>query len=224
MSPDIQPNESSSPSRFGSGNPDEALLSLLIRRARSPEDIQEVYRLRSCGYKKYSLKEDHLRDDLDSGSGAVLLLATRSDGCPAGTLRILDRRFSQIELDSFVPVDELLPPDRQPVAEATRFCVPFASDAKWIKLALWKAFFCYCVESKIKTMLISVRSGASRDYRSLLFESLGKRGMYVHSLLGSHAHETYAFDVSNGPELYRSTQHPLHGFFVLQDHPNITFA
>lgn len=180
--------------------------------------------LRQRGYGgKYGLEAHCLTDDLDLSPGCTLLLARRACGEAVGTLRILDRRLGPVELDSFVQVDDLLSPEKHPVAEATRFCVPHCADSRWIKLALWKAFFLYCQTKDVKTMLISVRKSGARDYRHLLFDNLGQAGAYTHPLLGSQAHETYAFDVASGPARYLASRHPLYHFFVTESHPQIAF-
>lgn len=201
-----------------------SLSNLVVHPVRTKKDSEAVQALRQRGYGgKYGLDELSLTDQLDSSPGCTLLVAKRLLGEPVGTLRLLDRRLGAIELDSFLQVDDLLNPNKHPVAEATRFCVPRCADSKWVKLALWKAFFLYCQNKGVKTMIISVRKNGARDYRHLLFENLGQAGAYTHPLLGSQAHETYAFDVASGPARYLASQHPLYHFFVTESHPQIAF-
>ena len=200
------------------------LRTIQVRRAVSDEEVAQAYAVRWRGYRKYFDDPGSVRDHLDAGENAVLLLASRGDGTPVGTLRILDRRRGPIELDAFLSVDGLLPAERHPVAEATRFAVPTCPDSRWIKLALWKAYFRYCSSEGLATMLICVRRSAVRDYENLLFENLGEAGAFSHPLLAAHRHETYAFDVPSGPERYRTAGHPLYAFFVEDEHPLISFA
>ena len=195
-----------------------------VRRAVSGEDLERALEVRWRGYQKYFDRRESVRDVFDEQENATVLLASRPDGTAIGTLRILDRRKGSIELDSFLDIDRLLPRERQPVAEATRFAVPLGPDSRWIKLALWKAYYRYCWHEGLATMLIAVRNSAARDYRSLLFESLGEGGCFLHPTLGAKSHETFAFDVPGGPARYKTAQHPFYAFFVEQEHPQISFA
>lgn len=195
-----------------------------VQRAVKAEDIEKAYFLRWSGYKRYFPDPMHVTDDLDLCDHAVLLLATRSDGTPLGTLRILDGRLGPIEVDILhVDCRKLLPPKRFPVAEAGRFSVPRCHDSRWIKLALWKAYYSYCIDNDVRTMLVTVRLNAGRDYKSLLFEHLGKVGEFSHRVLSHRMHETWVFDVPSGAERYKAARHPLFTFFCLEDHPNISY-
>lgn len=201
----------------------DLLDGILVRRAKNLTDLERIYELRYRGYAKYFTDLAQVQEPLDLSPGAVLLLATDMEDKALGTIRILDRRYGLVELDSFISVDQLLPPGRHPVAEATRFSVPTCIASKWAKLALWKAYFCYCRDTSLQTMLISIRKSAERDYKRLLFEKTGSAGKFLHPKLGSLLHETWILDVQTSKSRHKECNHPLYNLFHEDEHPNIRY-
>lgn len=192
---------------------------LRIRRAKTDEDIEKVYDVRWRGYKKYFPCRSACIDERDRAPNSVLLLAeTTCCGTPVGTLRILDGASGPVELERFIHVSSVLAPDECPCAEATRFSVPFNPLAKQIKYFLWKAFFLYCGQHHIPTMLISVRPPAAKDYEFLMFQDVGSDGEYTHPELGNKPHRTYKMSVRRARELFEEHRHPLLNFMFCEHH------
>lgn len=194
---------------------------IYVRPALSDEEKEEVFNIRFEGYKKYFSNRNDVIDNFDTQKNAILLLATNSYGENLGTIRILDRRNGPIELDSFLTLGDICD-DRLACSciEATRFSVPFNKRSKDIKTALYKAYYLYCWNTKAKAGLIWAREGAAREYKWLLFESLGEKGKFKHPQLSNKLHETYILKFYH--EKSWQEKHPLYKIVCLENHPNIT--
>lgn len=194
-----------------------------VRRAVTADDLENVYAIRWHGYKKYFSEPDQVREALDTAPNARLLLATDRNGIAIGTMRILDRRLGAIELDQYLNVDSLLPVERHPAADGSRLSVPASEQSMFVKTALWKAYFHFCRDHGIRSMIASVRPAAARDYQRLMFEHLGPRGTYTYTRLGNKPHETWVLDVATAKLRYRDAGHPFYEFFHEWEHPNIRY-
>jgi hypothetical protein len=199
------------------------LTNIFTRRAKTPEDIEKVVDVRWTGYAKYFESRAAVLDRFDHDPNALLLLATDEHGRAIGTLRVLDGRRSEMEIEQFVNVREILPPHQLPCAEATRFSVPWTEKSRLVKLALWKAFYAYCTHHSINSMVIWVRPGARRDYEVLRFQPIERDGVFCHPLLGNSEHQTCVLDLTVAARLYKETNHRLYDFFCTTAHPNIRF-
>jgi len=192
-----------------------------VHVAKTNEDLNKVLNIRWEGYKKYSIKKAEIIDEYDFSPNVTLLLAEDNYGNAVGTLRILDRRFGQIELDKFVEVDSFVSDEKEDCVEATRFSIPSHPDSKLIKHLLWKALLSYCLIGRVNVIIYSVRPLASRAYRRLLFENVGPFGVYNHPLLGNSEHHTYKCVISEKRGVLKRIDPPLYNFFFKEDHPNI---
>jgi len=195
---------------------------IFVYKVTNEVDLKKALYVRFRGYQKYGQSIKEIPDNYDISPHCTILLATDSHGNPLGTMRLLDRRGGQIELDSFLDVDSLLSPDKHPVVEATRLCVPRHPKSKLIKQALWKAYYLYCRYNNIKSMIIWIKSGAKKDYVNyLLFQDLGLDGRFTHPLLGNKEHKTFLLDVASCESLYRNFNPSFYKFFFIDHHPNI---
>lgn len=195
--------------------------NIYVRRAQTCKELEKVFGVRWQGYKKYySCKDDNL-DNFDFSTQAILLLAEDENHNPVGTLRILDRRYGNIELDKFIDVDSLLSEEEKSCIEATRFSIPKHPDSKLIKHLLWKGALLYCQINRINTVIKSVRPCAARAYRALLFENVGPAGIYNHTLLGNLEHHTYKLNISKKRNVMKKYNCSLYDFFFVEDHRNI---
>lgn len=199
------------------------LTNIFTRRARTPEDIEKVMDVRWAGYGKYFPSRADVLDRYDESPNTVLLLATDEQNRAIGTMRVLDGRCSDMEIEQFVKVRRILPPHQLPCAEATRFSVPWQKKSTLVKLALWKAFYSYCVAHSINSMVIWVRPGAMRDYELLRFQPVQQDGFFCHPLLGNQKHQTHVLDLTVAAQLYKETNHRFHDFFCTIVHPHIRY-
>jgi len=195
---------------------------ITIRPVSSRDDMEQLRHVRWRGYGKYFESPCQVLDSFDDQPNVVLLLAVSDDLGPVGTLRLLDSRIGRVEAEDFVSLPTVLSPNAFPVVEATRFSVPRQRRSRDVKALLWKAYYLYCLATDAATMLAWVRPAAARDYRRLLFASVGPCGVFSHPRLGNNSHETFILPVRSAADRYREVGHPLYPFFCLQEHPNIT--
>ncbi len=196
------------------------MTKIIVRRALSQEDKEKVYELRWKGYQKYKYnfqaKEDII-DEFDNSNNVTLLLALTEDNIPLGTMRILDQSQGKIELQSYFDLNSILTLNEQPVAEASRLSIPYSQDSKLVKLYLWKSYFLYCQLHSLKTMVIFISKGSTRDYRMLLFEDCGSNGVFTLPYCSSEQH-TYKLELEGLELKYKLNQHPYHDFFFVENH------
>lgn len=198
------------------------LNQVFVRKANTEEDVEKVFNVRWAGYKKYFNKKEEVIDEFDFVSNVTLLLATDAQEQVLGTMRILDGRCGEIQLNRYFAIDAILTEEDMPCAQANRFSIPNHPLSRPIKFALWKGFFRYCTRQNIQTMLISVRASAAREYqRLLLFEDVGPTGMYCHKEFGNLAHYTYKLNLKQASEKHKLQNRELYEFFWLAEHPNI---
>lgn len=195
--------------------------SITIRPAKTNLDIQKAIAIRWLGYKKYeSFEKPHL-EILDVGPNCTILLAEDADGEVLGTMRILDRRYGPIELESFLNVDELMPCSPNSVAEATRFSIPASSKSRLIKQLFWKAYLDFCFENSIVFMLVFVKDSGRKDCNFLHLTEL-ENGGFTHEKLGNLPHFSYYLEIPKAPALYLERKQPLYNFFFELKLENIT--
>lgn len=189
--------------------------------ATEPASRSEAFQVRFNGYKRYFSGVEACTDELDHLPQTTLMLARHKFEGPLGTLRIIDRRKGTIELDQFLDLSRLLGEKARSCAEATRFSVPQGPHAKVVKLLLWKAFMRFCKAGEVQRMIVWTKPAASRDYRFLMFQSLGIEGKFRHPILGNREHETFVTEMEDADSRFSSSHHPLHKFMFAHHHPQI---
>lgn len=191
---------------------------ITVFAAESQEDRRSAYQLRMMGYRKYFTHDEMAIEPFDSQKNCTLLLALSGNGIPLGTMRIMDRRHGGLEIDKYLDLDAILGGNSHSVAEATRLSVPSSPSSRLVKLLLWKAFFEYCETHHVERMVVWAKRSASKDYRRLLFESLGASGIFNHPLLGGLSHESFVTDLRDVRERFLAAGHPLHDFMFVEKH------
>jgi hypothetical protein len=194
--------------------------SIKIKPARTRSEIEKAMNVRWIGYKKYDGFEEAHLEQLDLGLNCTIFLAQDSAGEVLGTMRILDRRFGPIELESFIDVDVLMPHSPRSIAELTRFSIPADPRSRLIKHLFWKTYFDFCVKNSIDFMLVSGKESATKDYKLLCFSEL-ENGQYFHSGLGNLPHFSYYLEIPKVPALYLERKHPMRSFFCELELSNI---
>ncbi|MCP4747141.1 MAG: hypothetical protein GY874_13525, partial [Desulfobacteraceae bacterium] len=176
-----------------------------------------AFKIRNAGYSMY-FKSQPVKQ-IEIAPNETIFLAIDRCNQPVGTLRVLDERGGNIELEQFLNIDMLLDDSERPCAEATRFTVPFRHpDALIIKLLLWKSYYLFCKVNKVQTALISSRPIYSRNYEYLSFIDLGESGKYYHTHLKNKLHRTYKIDITSIETKWLKLQHPLRNFFFDTNH------
>ncbi len=190
-----------------------------VKPATTSQDHKLARELRQKGYHMYFRESQPIPPEIPLPNETTFLAIEIGKNVPVGTLRVLDRSKGKIELDHFLQIDKLLTPAEHPCAEATRFTIPFQHpESLTIKLLLWKAFFDYCVQHRIATMLISSRPFFARMYTYLFFEDIGSAGEYRHTHLKNKVHRTYKLHLHGLKERWHSHGHTLYGFMSKRSH------
>ena len=81
---------------------------IIVREVRTPEDQKKAQQLRNRGYRMYFGADPASSDDEKMKPNETTYLAVDKLDNPLGTIRVLDRRKGEIELDHFLDVDALL--------------------------------------------------------------------------------------------------------------------
>jgi hypothetical protein len=197
-------------------------MDIVIRKAESEGDFNRIFEIRGTGHAKYINNKEQISDAFDFAANTVLLLAEDKQRNVVGTMRVLDRRYGPIELDTFLDVDSLVSGDEMPCVEVSRFWIPKHLKSKLIKFLFWKAVLQYCLANQIRTILISIRPSTARFYQRLLFfENADPSGTYQHKILDNLEYHVFKCDIQKAFELLKVNKHPLYDFFCKENHQNI---
>lgn len=184
------------------------LSTIQVRRADSCDAVEKVMQLRWEGYKKYFSNREQVCDRFDVQENCTLLLACADDGKPLGTIRLLNSDYGQTEVENYLPIRSLLDADYGQFIEATRLSVPHCERSNFVKFALKKAYYKYCLAARINAMLIWVRPSGAREHRLWHFFDLGEQAKFTHPALGNLEHRTMICDVERAIGNFRRDNFP----------------
>ena len=205
----------------------EELLPFIVRPAVTEDDFRRAVDIRHRAYARHvpefaaSLRAPE-PEDYDDGS-LVLLAEAKLDGSPLGTMRIQTNSGSPLKLENSVRLPSWLAGTS--LAEATRLGVEQNAVGRMVRIALYKAYFLYCIESAIEWMVITARKPLDRIYEGLLFQDVLPGGTLVpmHHV-GNMPHRVMAFSVPDADRNWVAVQHPLYQFMVQTVHPDIRLS
>jgi hypothetical protein len=198
-----------------------------IRIAEDDDSLNSAINIRHAAYARHlpdfarHLETEELSDRMP---GTIVLLAeAKIDGTPIGTMRIQTNRFAPLDIEHSVDLPASL--RGRPLAEATRLGVSRGPTGSAVKTMLFKAFYLFCVQQRIDTMIISARSPVDRMYEALLFDDLGGEKKYVpmHHV-GGLPHRIMKFDVPSAQARWQAARHPLYEFMCNTIHPDLHLA
>lgn len=199
-------------------------LPFTIRAVTGAQDLAKAVSVRHRAYARHvpSLAETLRRPESnDSAPGCVVLLAeSRLDGEPIGTLRIQTNRFRPLALEASARLPGSFAGCS--LAEATRLGVSLGRVGRVVKTMLFKAFYLYCVETRIDWMVIGARSPLDRMYEGLLFNDVfpGRPPVPL-----KHAdnipHRILSFEVETAEQRWLEAEHPMFDLFFRTRHPDI---
>src|SRR5690606_12802160 len=157
----------------------------------------------------------------DAQAGTTVLLAeSKLDGTPVGTMRIQTNQYGPLGVEGTIQLPEWL--QDQSLAEATRLGICLGRTGHVAKLALFKAFYLYCLEAGIDWMVITARAPLDRQYESMLFqEVLPGAGYIPMQHIGNIPHRVLALPVAGARQLWDDAGHSLLKFMVHTHHPDI---
>jgi len=157
----------------------------------------------------------------DAQAGTTVLLAeSKLDGTPVGTMRIQTNQYGPLGVEGSIQLPEWL--QGQSLAEATRLGISLGRTGHVAKLALFKAYYLYCLEAGIDWMVITARAPLDRQYENLLFqEVLPGAGYIPMQHIGNIPHRVLALPVAGARQLWEDAGHSLLQFMIHTQHPDI---
>ena len=202
----------------------EELLPFVIRPAVTEEDFRKAVDIRHRAYARHvpefaaSLRAPE-PEDYDDGS-LVLLAEAKLDGSPLGTMRIQTNTGNPLKLEESISLPSWLAGTS--LAEATRLGVEQNAVGRMVRIALYKAYFLYCIETAVEWMVITARKPLDRLYEALLFQDVLPGGTLVpmHHV-GNMPHRVMAFSVPDAHNNWVAANHPLYKYVFKTVHPDI---
>jgi hypothetical protein len=198
-----------------------------VRIVRDKASLDKAVQIRQAAYGRHvpdlatRLGAPELSDRAD---GAVVLLAeSKFDGAPLGTMRIQTNRYRPLGVEQSVKLPDSL--KGQVMAEATRLGVCGGISGSVVKTMLFKAFYLYCLQERVKKMVIVARSPLDRQYEALMFDDVfANKAFLPMQHVGDIPHRVMTFDVDSARERWLAAQHPLYGFVFLTEHADLDLS
>ncbi|HEV2611987.1 MAG TPA: hypothetical protein VGU61_17100 [Noviherbaspirillum sp.] len=202
----------------------EETLPFTVRMASDAQALSKAVEIRHAAYKRHvplfaeSLKEPEATDAED---GVVVLLAeSKLDGTALGTMRIQTNRFKPLCLEQSVALPDSLA--GRTLAEATRLGVTEQRIGRVVKNVLFKAFYLYCRDSGVHSMVVAGRAPIDRQYARLMFEDVyPEKGFIPLRHAGDMPHRIMRLKVADAKAKWQDAMHPLYDFFIRTSHPDI---
>lgn len=202
----------------------EQLLPFTVRLATSAKDVYSAVKVRHSAYARHvpALAERLLLpEETDFDDGVVVLLAeSKVDGSPLGTMRIQTNRFKPLSLEQSVELPAWI--EDRSLAEATRLGVAQGRVGTFVKTALFKAYYQFCIESRIDYMVITARTPLDQQYEQLMFTDVFPDGGFMPMRhVGDLPHRVMCLDVPGAAQAWQAAGHPLFGFMTQTRHPDV---
>ena len=202
-------------------------LPFTIKRVQSDEDLWKAVKVRHAAYARHVpdfAKTLDAPEECDYDSDSVILLAeSKLDGTPLGSTRIQTNVHQPLHVEASVELPLWLQTQR--LAEVTRLGVQEGPIGRVVKIALIKACFEYCEQSKVDWAVVTGRAPIDRQYEQLLFSDVfaDKQPVPLRHV-GNIPHRVMAFEIATGQARWEAAQHPMLGFFRHTRHPDIDIA
>jgi len=204
---------------YNIGNLD--LSEINIRRATTPADFELVRQIRAAGFGRVTEDPNHeWLDESDYSSTVRNLLAFSTEGEPLCTMRLEDGRSRGVELERYVPLPELLPPTAQPFTQFGRLSAIRHPRSRCGMFALFKAAWCWSLETGLETMVLGAPPWTIELYRFMFFRDLGDKGCFTHPLVGI-PHRSMALGTRDVEPTWRAGGSPLCRHFCDLHHPHL---
>ncbi|WP_118180506.1 N-acyl amino acid synthase FeeM domain-containing protein [Paraburkholderia phosphatilytica] len=199
-------------------------LPFTVRVVSDEESLSLALRMRKSAYQRHV--PDFARDmdqpetyDTDPG-GVILLAESKLDRTPVGTMRLQTNRFRPLSLQQSVDLPHWV---SGRLIGATRLGVEAGESGRTVRLALFKAFYLYCLREQIDWMVIAARVPLDRIYAGLLFSDVFGEGEFMPLAHAQNIpHRIMAFQPGTAEALWRGARHALYSFMMTTYHPDIS--
>lgn len=199
-------------------------LPFTIKVVQTPSALAKAVSMREHAYGRHvpGLARTLAKPEIyDEQPGTVILLAeSKLDGEPVGTMRIQTNSYQALNVEGSITLPHWLQ-DRS-LAEATRLGIARGRIGSLAKIALFKAFYLYCLQTDLDWMVITARAPLDRQYEALLFQDVLEDATYVPMRhIGDIPHRVLALEVATARTRWLAAAHPLLGFMTETVHPDI---
>lgn len=199
-------------------------LPFTVDVVRSDLDMADAFQLAQNAYGRHvpeMVYDSAIPGLADLEPGYVVLIArSKFDGTAVGTMKIQVNTHERLNLERSVTLPDWLEGCSQ--AGANRLGVSAGAAGRMVKLALFKAYFLYCVENEIDWMVIAARKPLDRTYQDLQFKDVFGPGEFVPLAHAANIpHRVMAFEVATAEQRWRAAHHPLYDFIFATRHPDI---
>lgn len=197
----------------------------IVRPARDDHDLDRVARLRAAAYGRHvpafaaSLRRI---EAADRGHASVVLLAEdKHDRRIVGTVRLHLGHDRPLPLQASLVLPAWLADDG-PLLEPTRLAIEAGEPGAQARNALFKACFLYGRAIGAGWLVAAARRPLDRLYVGLLFRDVYGDGLArPMQHVGDLPHRVLALPLRGVHALYRSHRHPLTGYMLETEHPDL---
>jgi len=200
-------------------------LPFTVSVVETDEALEAAFNLAQSAYGRHVpdlLYPDDVPSMAELDEGYLVLLArSKFDNSPVGTMKIQRNSHTRLNIERSLKLPLWLEGSSQ--AGANRLGVAAGSAGRMVKLALFKAYYLYCVQEEIDWMVIAARQPLDRAYADLLFKDVfGENEFLPLAHAANIPHRVMAFEVATAGQRWKAAQHPLHDFIFATRHPDIT--
>lgn len=200
-------------------------LPFVVRRAKSPADLEKVARLRATAYGRHlpDLGTQLQRvEHADRDPHAVVLLAeAKEDGRAVGTVRLRVDRHGPLTIEASVALPRWMC-DAGPVLEPNRLAVEARELGTPARNALLKATYLHALAAGVQWVVVAARWPIDRLYESFLFSDVFAPGVLVPMRhCENMPHRVMALSMPDVPRLAIEKGHPMAAAFFDTDHPDL---
>ncbi len=198
-------------------------LPFAVRVVTDGDSLKRALQIRQAAYQRHvpdfaSTMDQPETYDSDPG-GLIFLAESKLSGRPIGTLRLQSNRFQPLSLEQSVDLPDWV---SGRLIGATRLGVEAGEPGRMVRLALFKAFYLYCLREHLDWMVVAARTPLDRIYAGLLFcDVFGEREFRPLAHAQNIPHRIMAFQPGSAEALWRGAQHSLYTFMMMTYHPDI---
>lgn len=193
----------------------------------SDDQLEAIAQTRSKAYGRHlPAMQDQLArpEPADMAADCILVAATSAvDGSILGSFRMQLNHIQALPLEMSFE----LPTEYQGglLAEIVRLNIPSSAGAATVRAALFKAVYLCASMLGVKHLVVAGRRPVDRIYEGLLFSDIAEKGrMYPMAHVRGVQHRVMSLDVPLAEGRWRKAQHPLYGFMVTTEHPDIDMS
>ena len=202
-------------------------LPFTVSIVTTDKEMSEAFHLAEAAYRRhvgelvYATEAPSVSDREDGY--AVLLARSKFDDAPVGTMKIQITHGGRLNIEQSVALPSWLA--GQSLAGANRLGVSSGGAGRMVKLALFKAYYLYCLQAEIDWMVIAARTPLDKQYADMMFQDVfGDHEFVPLAHAANIPHRVMAFDVAGAAARWGAVRHPLYNFIFATRHSDIRVA